>query len=40
MTGYCHRCYKFITCDEKREVGFYYDYLQMPDGEKYIWRTT
>ena len=34
MTGYCHRCYKFITCDEKREVGFYYDYLQMPDGEK------
>lgn len=38
MTGYCHRCYKFITCDEKREVGFYYDYLKMPGGgKKYIW---
>tara|TARA_Y200000002_G_scaffold382452_1_gene399573 strand:- start:10012 stop:10527 length:516 start_codon:yes stop_codon:yes gene_type:complete len=38
MTGYCHPCYKFITCDEKREVGFYYDYLKMPGGgRKYIW---
>ena len=38
MTGFCHRCYKFITCDEKQEVGFYYDYFKMPGaGKKYIW---
>ena len=38
MTGYSHRCFKFITCDEKKEVGFYYDYLKMPGGGKrYIW---
>ena len=37
MTGYCHKCIKFITCDEKLEVGFYYDYIKMHPGKKYIW---
>ena len=38
MTGFSHRCYKFITCDEKLEVGFYYDYLKFPGGgRQYIW---
>ncbi len=37
MTGYCHRCIKFITCDEKLKVGFYYDYIKMHPGKKYFW---
>ena len=37
MTGYDHRCYEFITCDEKEEVGFYFDYIKMHPGKKYFW---
>lgn len=38
MTGYCYKCLKFITCDEKSTVGFYYDEWKMPGGGKrYIW---
>jgi len=37
MPGYCHTCYKFIRCDEKLEVGFYYDYVKMHPGKRYFW---
>ena len=37
MTGYSHTCVEFITCDEKLSVGFYYDYIKMHPGKKYIW---
>tara|TARA_X000000950_G_scaffold283979_1_gene386081 strand:+ start:1792 stop:2289 length:498 start_codon:yes stop_codon:yes gene_type:complete len=38
MTGMSHKCYKFITCDEKLEVGFYYDEWKMyGGGKKYVW---
>ncbi len=35
--GYWHTCVEFITCDEKLSVGFYYDYIKMHPGKKYIW---
>ena len=37
MTGYSHTCVEFITCDERLSVGFYYDYIKMRPGRKYIW---
>ena len=37
MIGYSHTCVEFITCDEKLSVGFYYDYIKMHPGKKYIW---
>lgn len=38
ITAFCHECLTFITCDEKKSIGFYYDYLKMPGGgKKYIW---
>ena len=35
--GYSHTCVEFITCDEKLSVGFYYDYIKMHPGRRYIW---
>lgn len=37
MTGYIHKCIEFITCDERKSVGFYYDYIKMHPGKKYFW---
>ena len=37
ITGYSHKCLKFITCDEMLSVGFYYDYIKMHPGKKYFW---
>ena len=37
MTGYSHTCIEFISCDEKKSVGFYYDYIKMYPGKKYFW---
>tara|TARA_B100000035_G_scaffold65176_1_gene52955 strand:- start:176 stop:676 length:501 start_codon:yes stop_codon:yes gene_type:complete len=37
MTGYSHTCLQFITCDEKISIGFYYGFVKMNPGKKYIW---
>ena len=37
MTGCIHKCIDFITCDERKSVGFYYDYIKMHPGKKYFW---
>jgi hypothetical protein len=39
MTGYrpLHRCIEFITCDERKFIGFYYDYIKMHPGKKFFW---
>ena len=35
--GYSHTCIEFITCDERKSVGFYCDYIRLYPGKKYFW---